>query len=132
MENRKEIARYCRQVRNWLPCGKNQKARVMEEFGSSIEEFLEGNPDAGMTELYAHFGEPQAVAAAYLEGMDSPEVLQKLHVRRMIVKIVAAASAVALTAWLLVVAWAVYDEQNDSNGFLIEGNITASSYITEG
>ena len=85
-----------------------------------------------MEEVLSRFGAPQAVAAAYLEGMDSPEVLSRLRVRRLIVKIVAAAAAVALTAWLLVVAWAVYDEKNDSNGNLINYGITAGYHVTGG
>ena len=117
MYTEKEIRRYCRAVSSWLPCPRNEKKDILEKLKLSIADYQEQNPDADFAAIKAHFGTPQTVAAAYVDMMDTAELLRKLRIRRRVLTIVLILAAIVLVTWLGTVAWAIIEEINSSNAY---------------
>lgn len=116
MNTEKEIRRYCRQVRSWLPCSCKEKKEILEKIGISIADYRDQNPGADFPAIEAHFGTPQAIAASYVDMMDTAELLRKLRIRRRITAIVLILAAIILVTWLGTVTWAIITEIISSNG----------------
>lgn len=113
--NDRDLRRYLRQVRGWLPCGGKLKKQIMGQIEDRVRDFLEHNPDADLTRLQAEFGTPQAIAAAYVDNTDTAEILKSLRVRRRIVAIVAITMAVILISWAAAVTWTIIDYSNSTD-----------------
>lgn len=110
--------RYCAQVRSWLPCSRKLKRQVMERLTDSVNAYLEQEPGADFDQLQAHFGTPEAIAAAYIDEMGTDVLLRDLRIRRKIVSIVAGVMVAVLAIWILAVGWAIVKEINYSGGSL--------------
>ena len=117
MYTEKEIRRYCRAVSSWLPCPRNEEKDILEKLKLSIADYQEQNPDADFAAIKALFGTPQTVAAAYVDMMDTAELLRKLRIRRRVLTIVLILAAIVLVTWLGTVAWAIIEEINSSSGY---------------
>lgn len=74
----------------------------------------------GQDHSQAHFGDPETIAAAYVDEMGTDVLLRDLRIRRKIVSVVAGVMVAILAIWLIAVGWAVVRELNDSNGHIIE------------
>lgn len=111
---------YCRAVKSWLPCDRKQKRRILEKIRLDVAGYLEENPDADIAAIQARFGTPQAIASAYVDDMDTAQLLHSLRVRKRIVTIVAAAMAVILLTWAGVVTWAVVDEIDSKDAVIVD------------
>lgn len=106
--------RYLRAVRRLLPGSRGMKNAIMARISSSVDDYLEQVPDAGVDQIADRFGDPRSVAVACLDNVDTAELLKDLHVRRRIVTAVMAVLAVILVLWSGVVAWAVVKENNSA------------------
>lgn len=114
------LGAYCRAVKSWLPCDAKQKRRILEKIRLDVTGYLEENPDADIAAIQARFGTPQTIASAYVDDMDTAQLLHSLRVRKRIVTIVAAAMAVILLTWAGVVTWAVVDEINSKDAVIVD------------
>lgn len=112
--------RYLREVRSLLPAGRT-KRQLMEQITSSVQSYLEQEPDADSAALQARLGEPHAIAAAYVENMGTAKVLDKLRIHKRVMTAVIAGILVALLAWAGVVTWAVVDARNSAQGYIEVG-----------
>lgn len=103
----KELKQYYRQIKRWLPCGGSLKKQLMANITATIEAYLAENPEADFSALQAHFGTPQQIAAAFVDEMDTAELLRTLLIRRRIVNIILACAVGILALWVVVVlnAW---------------------------
>lgn len=119
MNTEKEIQRYCRRVSSWLPCCRKEKKEILEKIRISIADYRDQNPGADFPAIEAHFGTPQAIAASYVDMMDTAELLRKLRIRRRIIAIVLILTAIILVTWLGTVAWAIIEEINSSNAHIV-------------
>lgn len=115
-----DLNRYYREVRNWLPCSRKLKESIMSRLQEDIRDYLEEHPDADAAQVRAHFGAPEAIAAAYVDEMGTDTLLRDLRIRRKIVSLTAGAMAAILALWMGVVGWAVVRELKDSNIHIIE------------
>ena len=123
-----DLNRYYREVQSWLPCSRRLKEPVMSQLRESVDAYLEQHPGAGAAQVRAHFGEPEAIAAAYVDEMDTDVLLRDLRVRRKLVSITAGAMAAVLALWMGVVSWAVAREINSSNGIFHTTEIGYGEY----
>ena len=94
--------KYCRQVRLWLPGGQIRRP-IMKQLRCAVDDYIFQNPRANLSALQLHFGSPRDVAAAFVENMDTKELLRSLRIRQ---RVLAAAVSVAL---LFSIAWAVHN-----------------------
>ena len=111
---------YCRAVKSWLPCDAKQKRRILEKIRLDVAGYLEESPDADIAAIQARFGTPQTIASAYVDDMDTAQLLHGLRVRKRIVTIVAAAMAVILLTWALAVSWAVFDAKKNAGAVIVD------------
>lgn len=70
--------------------------------------------------MEAHFGAPQQIAAAYIENVDSGELLRDLHIKRRVVTVVSVALVTAVLVWAIGVTVIVVDHMMDThNGYIV-------------
>lgn len=120
--NRTDAAarRYLREVKSWLPCGGKMKKEIMGKIGGTVGAYLTEHPEGDYGALVARFGTPQQIASAYVDELETPELLNSLRIRRQIVKIVSVTALVVIILWAGVVATSfAYNIIND-NGFYVE------------
>lgn len=114
------LRRYLREVKSWLPCGGNLKRTILDKIRGTVMDYLTENPQGDYAALVARFGTPQQIAAAYVDELETPELLNSLRIRRQIVKIVSVTALVVIILWAGVVATSfAYNIIND-NGFYVE------------
>lgn len=88
------VRRYVRAVSGFLPCSGKVKKPLLDALRAQAEEYIEGGGDAAALEQ--RFGMPQQVAAAWVDEMDTSELLAELHIHRRIVMVVALVLAAVL------------------------------------
>ena len=91
----KLIRRYCRAVGSYLPCSRRQKREILQGLRQRLEDCCAEHPE-GTESFEAFFGTPQAVAAAYIDDMDTGELLAALRQRRRVLRLVGAGLLAAL------------------------------------
>lgn len=104
------LRRYCRDVRSWLPGSRQLRKQVTTQLRDSVESYLEQEPNADFSQVRSHFGEPQAIAAAYVDNANTVDLLLALRVRRRVVATVTAVASAALVLWASVVTYAAIKE----------------------
>lgn len=120
MTRKNALGAYCRAVKSWLPCDRKQKRSILEKSRLDVAGYLEENPAADMDAIQARFGTPQAIAAAYVDDMDTAGLLHSLRIRKRIVTLVAGTMAAILLTWAGVVTWAVVDEINSKDAVIVD------------
>ena len=104
----KEFLNYCRQVGKQLDCPKFMRDKFLTDTKRMTDNFLAENPGATLDELQNAIGEPDALAAMFLEDADSDAVggyrKRKNRMKRLAV-ILLAAAFVAVTAFSI---WAAH------------------------
>ena len=91
----KLIHRYCRAVGSYLPCSPRQKREILLGLRQRLEDHCAEHPESA-EDLEAAFGTPQAVAAAYIDDMDTGELLAALRHRRRVLRLVGVGLLAAL------------------------------------
>ena len=117
--NNNAYQRYKKEVRSLLPCGRSQKARIMEPFSESLDAYQAEHQEASYGELTTHFGTPDEIAATCVENTGTAELLRTLQIRRRIIAIVAGAITATFLLWatiLVVNSILLYPEER---GFFI-------------
>ncbi len=121
--------RYMRQVRSCLPWGRKIRRELLDRLRGELDGYLAENPEAGMEELRQRFGEPQQIAASYVEQMEMPELLRSLQVRRRFVSILAALAIGIFLMWAAVVSIALVEHRKSVNGYFGEDYITVEPAV---
>lgn len=98
----KELKKYYRQIKDWLPCGGPLKRKLMGNITATIEGYIAEHPQADFTDLQTHFGTPQQIATAFVDEMDTQELLHSLRIRRRILRTVFFGIAAAVSIWGIV------------------------------
>lgn len=115
-KNERALKRYYKEISCWLPCSRKLKKQIIGRIQYCVEEYLEQNPDADIAQLKNHFGDPQTIAATYVENTGTAEILKDLRIRKRIVRIVATVMVFILIMWAGVVCWATIRTDSLSNG----------------
>lgn len=113
----KELRKYYRQIKGWLPCGGKVKRTLMANITATIEGYIAENPGIDFAAVQAHFGTPQQIASAFVDEMGTEELLNKLRVRRKLVGIVTATAIAVVLLWAGVVTLAYLDYLNQLHGY---------------
>lgn len=116
----KMLKAYFREIRGLLPCGFGEKNRIMDKLRAGVEEYLENQPEADHAQIRSHFGEPMAIADAFLQEMESGALLKTLNFRRKVVSIVAGSMLSLMLMWGAGVTVCVYDSYNSSHATIQE------------
>ena len=113
------LKRYYHSISKELPCPRKTRVKIMQQIQSSVNLFLEHNPDADFHDVQVHFGEPQTIALSYIEDQDAPELLRKMHIKRKVIAIVATTMALILAIWTATVIWGIIDAKQDAHGNIV-------------
>lgn len=107
-----ELLRYHRQVEKRLNCPKAMREKFLADARRMTDDFLAENPEATLDKLKSAVGEPEELAAMFLENTDKAAVegyrKRQRWVKRAAV-ILLAAAFVAVTAFSI---WAANYRQN--------------------
>ena len=98
----KELKQYYRQIQSWLPCGGRLKRRMMASITANIEGYLAQHPQTDFSALQNHFGTPQQIAAAYVDDMDTSELLSAIHNRRKILLSIVYGVTAIVAIWAVI------------------------------
>lgn len=98
-----------------LPCSGKVKKPLLDALRAQAEEYIEGGGDAAALEQ--RFGTPQQMAAAWVDEMDTSELLAELNIHRRIVMVVALVLAAALVIFTGVLVWQQYMIHKDLSGW---------------
>lgn len=109
------IDRYVRAVSSWLPCSRKQKRQIKLALRQRLEEYISSGGNAAALET--HFGTPNVIAAAYVDDMDTGELLQALRYRRRIVRIITVGIVAALAIFTAALCVELYDNHLAMNGW---------------
>ena len=120
MVRNKAARQYLREVKALLPGAGTQKKEIVHRIGTMVAEFLAENPEADYEAIVSRLGSPNQIAASCLEEMDTAEVMKKLHTKKRIVCIVAAAALAVVLLWAGVVAATYETHTRDMNGYFTE------------
>lgn len=102
MKNRDSaLRRYLRTIRSYLPCSRKVKKQILKEIQGNVNAYLEENPKADYAQIEVRFGSPKSIAAAYVDDMDTQELLHALHIRNKI------RIAIVSSLFGIVLLWAV-------------------------
>ena len=99
----KELKAYYRQVATWLPCGGRLKKQLMARITATVDGYLAEHPEADFAALQTRFGTPRQIASAFVDEMETDELLNALRTRRKIVKIVLICAAAIIAIWAIAV-----------------------------
>lgn len=113
----KELRKYYRQIKGWLPCGGKIKRTLMANIAATIEGYIEEHPGIDFAAVQAHFGTPQQIASAFVDEMGTEELLNKLRVRKKLVTVVTAVAIAVILLWAGVVTIALLDYLNQMHGY---------------
>lgn len=91
------------------------KKPLLDTLRAQAEEYITDGGDAAALEQ--RFGTPQQVAAAWVDEMDTSELLAELHIHRRIVMVVALALAAVLVIFTGVLVWQQYMIHKDLSGW---------------
>ena len=111
-----ELRRYMRKVRSWIPGSGKLKKGILDQIEATVHEYLTENPGADYTSLLKRFGTPQQIASAYVDAMDTAELLRNLKIRRNVLRIVATVAAAIIIIWAGAVSVALVSDYNSANG----------------
>ena len=70
----KELKHYYQEVRSHLFCPRREKKRLLAQAHQMVMELQESDPDLGYSDVVDFLGEPQELAATFMEGMDPAAV----------------------------------------------------------
>lgn len=121
-----DLKRYYRQVASWLPCGGKTKREMMARIRATVDAYIAEHPAADLAAIQARFGTPQQIAAAFVDEMETEELLQRINYRNKIIKGFAILAATIILLWTLVVTIALLDSFNSSGGHLVDEIIVTS------
>ena len=112
------LRKYCRRVRNWLPCSGKQKKQILNSIQSMVASYLEENQTADYTAIEQRFGVPQQIASAYVDEMDSQESLRHMRIKRRILSIAVTCVVLITVVWISFTAAAFVDHHKAGNGYI--------------
>ena len=125
------ILRYLGQVWWKMPGNWKQKKKILSCVATSVRDYAERNPRGGYAAIVTRFGEPEQIAASYLEELDVSDLKKQLSIRKRIICAVVTASIIAVGIWAGVVAHALWKYNNSANGYferVITEDVTADNY----
>lgn len=115
--------RYLRQVRSWLPGTHKTKQTIVASLREDMLQYLQENSDPTEEMLHQRFGAPQQIAAAYVDEMGTPELLENLRIRRRVLTIIVSLVLAVIMIWLAAVGIALWDSHENAMGSVDDGVI---------
>lgn len=110
------IDRYVRAVSACLPCSGVQKKQIKKALRQRLEEYYADHAD-DIAAIEETFGAPDVIAAAYVDDMDTAELLRALRYRRRLVTTLVSGVLAALVLFAAALCVQLYDYRQAINGW---------------
>ena len=124
--------RYLGQIWRKIPGSRKQKKQILSCLATPVRDYAERNPNGGYDAIAHRFGEPEQIAASYLEELDASELKKQLSIRKKILCAVVAVVIIAVGIWAGVVLYALHEYGDAMPGY-IEVTVEKDEYVqTEG
>ncbi len=107
---------YYKEISDGILCSEKQKRSFLKDLNEEIEAYVDGTPDADMTEIVSVFGSPDEIAAGFNSGLSQREIKKKLNFRKIIISVLLAALAV----WILFAVISLMDVHSEAHGYFTE------------
>lgn len=88
--------RYVRRIRMCLPCPGTLKKKIISEIKMNIRQYMQEHPNAAVSQIEDHFGNPKTIVASYVADMDMVELVKAVHKRNKALRSVCACACAAL------------------------------------
>lgn len=111
---------YFREIRRLLPCSHRQKKRQLAELEQSVQTYLRDHPESTKETLYTQFGQPNTIAAMYLEQIDPGTLAKMVSANRRFSLCIIAIATVLVVAISAMASVTIYKVYSFSNGYFIE------------
>ena len=119
MMHNRSAKKYLRRVRSVLPGSARMTKQIMEKIRSEVSSYFEEYPQADYKDLSSRFGDPETIAASYVESMGTAEILKKLRIRKRIISAVAVVLILISIAWGATVTWAIHSYEIENGSYTI-------------
>lgn len=116
MRKNGQIRRYYGEIRKNLPCRGRRKREFMTKIKSMVDQYLQENPQADVSDVTARFGTPQQIASAYLNEQDDQVLVRDMRVGNRVVKVALAAALVVIMIFAGTMVVALIDRHDDMSG----------------
>jgi hypothetical protein len=113
----KEIKDYYRQIERSLPGSAKAKKHIMDSIQQSVSNYLEEKPLTELAEIRSHFGTPQQIANAYVEQLDTEEVIKKFDIKKTAICVVCGTLLLGLLMWGIGLTITLIHERKSSDGY---------------
>lgn len=110
------VLRYLWAIFPEIPGSWKQRKQILSRVAASVRDFASENPNGGYDDIVARFGTPRQIIAAYVNEMETPEIVEQLRVRKKIVTITSVVALTVILLWAGVVFTALADHNIDVNG----------------
>lgn len=114
-----QILRYLVEVALQLPGSWKQKKLILEEIKRSIQSYAFEGDYISYRQIRSRFGDPRQIASAYLSEMPPEELLEKVNIKKNVVRILLVATITAVTVWFIYLVLCFISVQRDANGYTI-------------
>lgn len=112
MEDRKK---YFKDVKKVFPCNGKKEKKYLHEIHQQISDYTEDKKDCTYSDLEERFGTPLEVVVAYYETIDTPYLLKRLKMRKMIFTtccIIVVIALFSMILWAISLRQSYHDFQN--------------------
>ena len=119
MIHNRSAKKYLRRVRGMLPGSLGMKKQIMVQITNELSLYLEEQPEVDYKGLLHRFGEPEVIAASYIESMGTADILKKLRIRKWVMSAIAVALALVVLAWSTTVAYEMRQHKSCDDGYVV-------------
>ena len=114
-----QTLRYLVEIALQLPGSWKQKKLILEEIKQSIQSYAFEGDYISYRQIRSRFGDPRQIASVYLTEMPPEELLEKVNIKKTVVRILLAAIITAVTVWFIYLVLCFISVQRDANGYTI-------------
>lgn len=127
MDREKDLKQYYKRISKQLNCSGNLKKQILTDLKLKINLFLEKNPQAGIEEIIAKFGDPHLFVEEYIKSMSELEINLNINRKGILKKGVFIACGIVLFIMVLVFAIMITINNNSKADYYVEGSPTKHS-----
>ncbi len=78
-----DFSKYYKDIKKALRCSPKAKQMILQSVQADVDEYIEANPEATLTDIQNHFGAPNAYAQECIASMDNSEVYRAIKSKNL-------------------------------------------------